>query len=389
MTDSHKKSGKAAKTAVVIVAAGSGARAGGALPKQYQNLGGRAVIASTIEKFSRFGPIIIVAHPDYHAKIAIINQNVTCVNGGKSRTDSVKAGLLALADIAPKYVLIHDAARPLVSARIIDGVIEGLASHRAAAPTVPLVDAIKHVDGDSIGADAPRDKLVSVQTPQGFHYANIMDAYNALPDGAALSDDIAVARGAGLSIAMTAGHANNIKITYPEDFSRAETLMNSLITVTGSGYDVHRLIDGDHMFLCGVRIDGDKALLGHSDADVGLHAITDALFGAMAAGDIGDHFPPSDPQWKGAPSSQFLRAAYHYAIERGAQIDHVDVTLICEAPKIKPYRAAMRAHIAKLLDLDMSFVSVKATTTEGLGFTGRGEGIAAQAVVTIRRPLPL
>ena len=381
MKTPHKKT-----TAAVIVAAGLGTRAGGDLPKQYANLMGKPVIAHTLAAFSAMDHCVIVANREFHAQLTTLEPRAIIVEGGDSRTASVRAGLEALKETAPDYVLIHDAARPLVTAQIIGEVIAALNDHDASVPALPVVDAIKSLDGHTVD----RDALRRVQTPQGFHYNKIMQAFDKITKGMKLPDDIAVAVNAGLSIAFTQGEMRNIKLTFPEDFQIAEQFMTQSGSgyryVTGSGYDVHRLVDGDHMFLCGVRINSDKTLLGHSDADVGLHAITDAIFGAMAAGDIGDHFPPTDDKWKGAASDIFLHEAGRFVSNEGARIENIDVTLICEAPKIKPRREAMRARIADILSLDIRFVSVKATTTEKLGFEGRGEGIAAQASVSIRRP---
>lgn len=381
MKTPHKKT-----TAAVIVAAGLGTRAGGDLPKQYAVLMGRPVIAHTLAAFSAMDYCVIVANGEFHRQLSALAPNAIIVEGGESRTASVRAGLAALTEIAPDYVLIHDAARPLVTAQIISGVVVALSDYDSAVPALPIVDAVKSLDGQTID----RDALRRVQTPQGFHYRKILQAFERLEVNATLPDDIAVGVNAGLSVAFTQGDPSNIKLTYPEDFQQAERYMTQSGSeyryVTGSGYDVHRLVDGDHMYLCGVRIDADKTLLGHSDADVGLHAITDAIFGAMAAGDIGDHFPPTDDKWKGAASDIFLREAGRFVSDGGARIENIDVTLICEAPKIKPHRDAMRARIAEILSLDIRFVSVKATTTEKLGFAGRGEGIAAQASVSIRRP---
>ena len=378
----HKKT-----TAVVIVAAGRGLRAGFDLPKQYQTLAGKTVLEHTVGKFAGFDTVVIVAHPDYHAQIRDVLPDSVIVAGGNSRTESVRCGLLVLQSEPPDYVLIHDAARPLVSGKIIAGVITGLKTAPAAVPCLPIIDAIKYVDGGAVGHDADRADLRAVQTPQGFHYVPIMAAFNSLAPGSDFSDDIAVAVNAAMDIAQTQGDPNNFKITHPEDLTKAEAIMSKYKTCVGTGFDVHRLVDGEHMYLCGVRIDAAKTLLGHSDADVGLHAITDAVFGAMAAGDIGDHFPPTDDKWKGASSDIFLREAGLFVTEAGGHIDHIDVTIICEAPKVKPHREAMRARIAEILSLDSDSVSVKATTTEKLGFTGRGEGIAAQAVATVRRPV--
>ena len=378
-----------AKIAVLIVAAGRGHRAGGAgegLPKQYRKIGGeidgQMVLAKTLTCFADSTDIVVAIHPDDQA---LFEQACTqsekpaqSVFGGATRTASVKAGLEALKNSNPDIVLIHDAARPFLSRETIQNVIDALANHAAAVPALPIVDAVKTLDGTPVD----RDQLRRVQTPQGFHYGSIMQAYDNIPDGSDFADDIEVARQACLSIGFCAGDPSNIKLTFAEDF----TARQNMITITGSGYDVHQICAGKSLFLCGVEIDAGFSLKGHSDADVGLHALTDALLGAICAGDIGDHFPPSDAKWKGANSTLFLAHAADLVCKDGGIIDHVDVTLICEKPKVKPHREAMRASIAKTLNLPMNRVSVKATTTEGLGFTGRGEGIAASATATIRVP---
>jgi len=288
-------------------------------------------------------------------------------------------------------VLIHDAARPFVSAKLISQLVSALGTHDAAVPILPLSDAVKAFDGE-IGNDVERAGLRAVQTPQAFHYDKIRNAFAALDPEASLADDIAVAKSAGLSVAAINGEASNYKLTYENDFIRAErdimsvNTQTSTYTAVGTGYDVHRYTDGDILWLCGVPIKCGYTLLGHSDADAGLHALTDALLGAICFGDIGDHFPPSDPKWKGASSDKFLEFARDAIIERGGKIQHVDITLICEKPKIKPHRDAMRARVAELLEIPLTRVSVKATTTEKLGFTGRGEGLAAQAAATVKLP---
>lgn len=380
------------RLATLIVAAGQGQRAreSGAAkrPKQYRQIGGKAVLSHTLDAFKAYGEIVVVIHPDHDDFISAIRDNYQVefktVSGGASRSESVKAGLAALTDYAPDYVLIHDAARPFVSRAVIDDVIKMLVEVQACAPALPVVDAVKLSDGTEVD----RSALNRMQTPQGFHYGALMTAYDALGNNIDLADDIAVAKAAGLTLAFSKGDADNIKLTYPEDFAMAEAKMSigQTITVTGSGFDVHRLIPGDYMHLCGIKIEGNYALLGHSDADVGLHSITDAILGAIAMGDIGDHFPPSDPQWAGAASDKFLLYAVKLAHEQGAKLIHVDLTLICEKPKVKPHREAMRARLSELLGLPLARVSVKATTTEGLGFTGRAEGIAAQAVVSVEVP---
>ena len=378
--------------AQILVAAGKGERAGGALPKQYQTIGGKAVLRRTIEAMLSepriTQTIIVVAKDDPHIAALIKDlDNVRTVTGGASRTASVKAGLTALQSNPPDLVLIHDGARPFVTPALIGGVIDALITHPAAVPALPIPDALKSLNGDSVD----REQLRRVQTPQGFHYDKIWSAFAALPDGASFADDIEVAYAAGLDIAFTAGDANNFKVTYPEDFAKANTMLNSdthteTYIATGTGFDVHRYAKGDILWLCGIPIECGFTLLGHSDADAGLHALTDAILGALAHGDIGDHFPPSDPKWKGASSDKFLIYAIEQIAERGGHLQHVDVTLICEKPKVKPHREAMRAKIAELCRLPLTRVSVKATTTEKLGFTGRGEGLAAQAAATIKLP---
>lgn len=384
-----------AKIAQILVAAGKGARVGGDVAKQYRNLGGQTVLERTVAATLTAGlihdTVVVIAQGDTKAKEILSRFNLRFTTGGASRTDSVKAGLKALSDIAPDYVLIHDAARPFVNSDLISRLIDALKTHDAAVPVLPLSDAVKSFDG-AIGDDVERAGLRAVQTPQAFHYDKITAAFSALGIGVSLADDIAVAKSAGLSVAAIEGLPSNYKLTYESDFARAKrdimsaNIPVSTYTAVGTGYDVHRYAKGDILWLCGVPIECGYTLLGHSDADAGLHALTDALLGAICFGDIGDHFPPSDPQWKGASSDKFLEFARDAVTERGGKIEHVDITLICEKPKIKPHREAMRARVADLLALPLSRVSVKATTTEKLGFTGRGEGLAAQAAVTVKLP---
>ena len=376
------------KIAVLIVAAGRGARAGGEIPKQYQKIQGETVLRKTINCFARLasiGPILVAIHKDdldlFKTATEGLPKSVDHVWGGKTRTESVHAGLIKLAKQEPDIVLIHDAARPFVSSRIINDVVAELGPHDGALPGIPVIDALKTKSGDPV----ERDNLVRAQTPQGFKFSKIIKAFNALQAGESFADDIEVARRAGLSIGICQGSEDNFKLTHPEDFERGER-ERDMINTTGSGYDVHRVCEGDKLFLCGVGIDAGFSLDGHSDADVGLHALTDALLGAISAGDIGDHFPPSDPKWKGADSQKFLEHARDLITERNGIIDHVDVTLICEAPKIKPHRETMRGRIAEILNIAVTRVNVKATTTEGLGFSGRREGIAAQATANVRIP---
>jgi 2-C-methyl-D-erythritol 4-phosphate cytidylyltransferase/2-C-methyl-D-erythritol 2,4-cyclodiphosphate synthase len=306
------------------------------------------------------------------------------VLGGATRQESVRLGLEALSTDAPDYVLIHDAARPLISARVIDAVIGALeAGADGALPMVAASDTLRRKDADGHWTLVSRENLYRAQTPQGFVYAKIAAAHR-LHASQDVTDDMALAELAGLKVQMVAGEEKNIKVTRKEDFALAETLLGCGDVRTASGYDVHKFKDGDHIWLCGLKIAHSRGLEGHSDADVGLHAITDALLGSIGEGDIGQHFPPSDERWRGAASWKFLDHAAALVRAKGGAINHVDVTIICERPKVGPHRGAMKAKIAEILNIEPSRVSVKATTTEGLGFTGRSEGIAAQAIATIR-----
>ena len=379
---------KVTRIAQIIVAAGKGARIGGDIPKQYRLIAGKAVLQRTLKATLAHTDIsetvIVVAEGDGHISSIIASyENIRTVTGGATRTASVKAGLSALADNPPDLVLIHDGARPFVTLDVMSGVIDALSDAPAAVPALPIADALKSLDGASID----RERLRRVQTPQGFQFDKIWASFQTLDNDANFADDIEVAQAAGLNIAFTLGDTNNFKVTYPEDFAKAEAMLKTdTYIATGTGFDVHRFTDGDVMWLCGVPIECGFTLLGHSDADAGLHALTDAILGAIAHGDIGDHFPPSDPKWKGVSSDKFLLYAIEKIKERGGLLQHVDITLICEKPKIKPHREAMREKIAELCGLPLSRVSVKATTTEKLGFTGRGEGLAAQASATIKLP---
>ncbi len=377
--------------AQIIVAAGKGARIGGDIPKQYRPIGGIPVLKRTVNATLAHPDIsetvIVVAEGEPHiADIITGHDNIRTVTGGATRTASVKAGLVALADNPPDLVLIHDGARPFVSKKVISDVINMLADLPAVAPTLPIVDSCKSWEGD----DIDRDQILRVQTPQGFHYKEILRAFEIISPNDNFTDDIAVAYNANITIGFTDGEERNFKVTYPEDFAKAEAMLMkdtpASYIATGTGFDVHRFTDGDTLWLCGVPIKCGFTLLGHSDADVGLHALTDAILGALAFGDIGDHFPPSDPKWKGASSDKFLLFAIDKIQERGGQLQHVDITLICEKPKIKPHRDAMREKVAELCGIPPTRVSVKATTTEKLGFTGRSEGMAAQASATIKLP---
>jgi len=370
--------------AAIVTAAGRGTRAGGE-PKQWRDLAGRSVLARSLEAFAGFGRVVLVVHPDDMARaIRDFAGGVTIVTGGDTRAASVMAGLQALEGQAT-HVLIHDGARPLVSDAVIGGVIDALqAGAPAAAPALPVTDALWRDQDSAVTGTARREGLFRAQTPQGFTLDQISAAHRLHPDNAA--DDVELALKAGIAVAITPGSEDNLKITFPADFARAERILGGAMDIRlGNGYDVHAFGPGDHVWLCGVRIAHDAGLAGHSDADVGMHALTDALYGALAEGDIGRHFPPSDPQWKGADSAIFLRHAADLFRSRGFALGNADVTLICEAPKIGPHAAAMQARLAAIMDVEASRVSVKATTSERLGFTGRREGIAAIATAALTK----
>jgi 2-C-methyl-D-erythritol 4-phosphate cytidylyltransferase/2-C-methyl-D-erythritol 2,4-cyclodiphosphate synthase len=379
--------------AVLVVAAGKGERVGGIVPKQYASLMGKPVLRWTLEALARqtdVTAIQVAIGPEQEAlyadAVAGLNLRAPIV-GGATRQESVRLGLEALADAVPDIVLIHDAARPLVSDRLIAAVIASLeAGADAAVPLLPVADTLKKHDGSAWNT-VSRDGLHRAQTPQGFRFAKILRAHRHFAQRN-VTDDMALAELAGLHIREVAGEEENLKITTPEDFARAEAQLRAKLgeSRTGMGYDVHKFVAGDHVWLCGIKVAHDHALEGHSDADVGLHALTDAILGAIGEGDIGVHFPPSDERWRGAPSWKFLDHAASLVRRKGGAIVHCDVTLICERPKVGPHREAMRARIADILSLDIARVSVKATTTEGLGFAGRQEGLAAQAVATVRLP---
>ncbi len=385
------------RTAVIIVAAGRGLRAGPGGPKQYRTLGGRSVISRAMAAFCghpQVAAVQPVVNPD---DIAIFNQAVgniralAPVNGGATRQASVRAGLEALVATAPDIVLIHDAARPFANDALIARAIEAATKTGAAVPVIPVTDTIKQVDARGhVDATPERAKLRIAQTPQAFRYDVILEAHRrAAREGRDdFTDDAALAEWAGLTVATFEGDPANMKLTTPEDFAREEARLGAALgdIRTGTGYDVHAFGDGDHLMLCGVRVPHNRGFLAHSDGDVGLHALVDAILGALADGDIGSHFPPSDPQWKGAASDKFLVYAMERVKARGGRVAHLEVTMICERPKIGPLRDTMRARIAEITGLPLSRVAVKATTSERLGFTGREEGIAATASATIRLP---
>ncbi|WP_108814198.1 bifunctional 2-C-methyl-D-erythritol 4-phosphate cytidylyltransferase/2-C-methyl-D-erythritol 2,4-cyclodiphosphate synthase [Loktanella sp. Alg231-35] len=375
-------------TAAIIVAAGRGTRAGGDLPKQWQSLGGRPVAAHAMACFAAhpaIAQLVLVLHPDDvetdHWPRA---PQATIVTGGATRAASVQAGLKALDDTTTQ-VLIHDAARPLVTAQVIDRVLAALNNHQGAAPAVAVTDTLWRGGQGLVDAVQDRDGLYRAQTPQGFRLAPLLAAHAASTGQE--TDDVAVARAAGLDVAIVPGDEDNIKITTPADFARAAKLMRSEMDIRcGNGFDVHRFGPGDHVWLCGVQIPHTRSLQGHSDADVGMHAVTDAIYGALGKGDIGQHFPPSDPQWKGAASHIFLEHAVALAAADGFGISNVDCTMVCEHPKIGPHQDAMKAVMGAYMGLESDRISVKATTSEKLGFAGREEGIAALATVTLVKP---
>jgi len=392
------------RVAILIVAAGRGARAANdaGQPKQYCRIGGEAMLARTIGAFAAhpgIDDVLVVIHPDDAALYAEVSHPFSArllppVTGGARRQDSVRAGLEALAAHEPDVVLIHDAARPFVDTDLIARVIACLESHAGALPCLPVTDTLKRGQAGRIVETVARDDLWRAQTPQGFKFDEILAAHRAaaVDDSREFTDDAAMAEWFGLDVALVEGSEHNRKLTTAEDLEIADEMLQvpcgsgSGTVRVASGYDVHALGPGDAVILCGVRVPHTKALVGHSDADVSLHALADALLGTIADGDIGVHFPPSDDRWRGAASDVFLKTAADKIKSRGGEIVHVDVTLLCEAPRIGPYRDAMRGFMAETLGLDISQVSIKATTNEGLGFVGRGEGIAALATATVRLP---
>ena len=374
--------------AAIVVAAGSGSRAGG--DKQWRSVGGRPVVRWSVESLLAAGadPVVVVIAPDAGPRAADSLNGLSgwrAVPGGATRAQSVQAGLKALTIGDETPVLIHDAARPFLSMTVIKRLLAALADADGALPALPVADSLRRGVAGLVAGAVERDNLWRAQTPQAFRLKTIRDAYSAWNDAEAPTDEAAVVEHAGGRVRLVEGDARLLKLTYPEDFAMAEALLPKTIRI-GQGFDVHRWGPGDSVWLCGVEIPHDQTLVGHSDADAGLHALTDAILGAIADGDIGDHFPPTDPQWKGASSDRFLVYAAQRVAARGGRIVNVDVTLICEQPKVKPHRQAMRERLAELLSLPLDAVSVKATTTEALGFTGRGEGLAAQAAVSVELP---
>lgn len=378
------------RTIAIIVAAGGGTRAGGTVPKQFVPVAGKPMIAhshAALSAHPKIDAVLIVVGAGQEDALQRAIPGAPSVPGGATRRESALAGLEAIAaDGGADRVLIHDAARPFLPHAVIDRLLTALDKGMGAVPVLPVADTLARGNG-VLGDMVPRASLFRIQTPQAFRFDAILAAHRRWPESEEATDDAQMARRDGAEVMLVEGDAVLEKVTYPSDFAAAEHQHAAGMTArSASGYDVHRLEVGEELWLGGIRIPHDKGLSGHSDADVALHAITDALLGTIAAGDIGMHFPPSDPQWRGANSAQFLQHAASLIGAQGGIIDFVDLTLVCEAPKIGPHRAAMRARIADLLALDIGQVSIKATTTERLGFTGRGEGIAAQATATIRVP---
>jgi 2-C-methyl-D-erythritol 4-phosphate cytidylyltransferase/2-C-methyl-D-erythritol 2,4-cyclodiphosphate synthase len=391
------------RVALLVVAAGRGVRLGAERPKQYLSCAGRPLIARTLETLAAAWPFsgmaVAIRAEDralYDEALADLAPAAAAALmppaiGGATRQQSVLAGLEALEPAGPDIVLIHDAVRPFPSPELVARAVEAAERHGAAAPGTPLSDTVKQVDGEGrVLATPPRSALRAVQTPQAFAFQLILAAHrSAAAAGVAdLTDDIAAAEWTGAQAHVFEGDPANVKVTTMEDFRAVEARLIGQAgeTRVGQGFDVHAFAPGDHVWLCGVRVPHARALTGHSDADVALHALADAIYGALAEGDIGAHFPPSDPQWRGAASKVFLAHAAERVRARGGFIVHLDATLVCEAPKIAPHREAMRARVAEIAGLDIARVAVKATTSEGLGFAGRGEGIACLATATVRLP---
>lgn len=388
------------KIAALIVAAGKGIRAGGTLPKQYQLINGKPVLTRTVKAFSEHAQIdmiqtvIGIGHEAAFADAVRGMELLPPVLGGETRQASVFAGLKALQEHGPDIVLIHDAARPLVPGKIITRVITALDKSPCALPVLPVADTIKVVTGDEVTSTLDRSIMWAAQTPQGFRFEEILAAHRqaAVSGLSSFTDDASIAEWAGLVVKTVAGAPENRKLTLQSDIKEAERAMaaqqvRGLTDIrTGNGYDVHAFEPGDSVTLCGIEIPHEKKLKGHSDADVAMHTLTDAILGALSEGDIGKHFPPSDAQWKGAPSEIFLKQAMQLVENRGGMVSHCDITLVCEEPKIGPFVEAMRENLDAIMGIGVSRISVKATTSEKLGFTGRGEGIAALATATVRLP---
>lgn len=370
------------RIAAIIVAAGRGSRMGGGTPKQWRDLAGRPVLSWTLQAFDGFRRVLVI-HPDDHDRAQALGlPGLEIVRGGATRDGSVRAALEHLDGSGTEAVLIHDGARPLVSRALIGRVVAALDQAPGAAPALAVTDALWTGEGGRVTGTRDRSGLFRAQTPQGFRLGPILAAHRL--HGAGAADDVAVARAAGLDVAIVEGDEDNIKLTFPGDFDRALNHLRGRMDIRlGNGYDVHAFTSGDHVWLCGVKIAHKASLLGHSDADVAMHALTDAIYGALAEGDIGRHFPPSDPQWRGAASSIFLRHAVELAAARGYRIGNVDVTILAEGPKVGPHVPAMQAALAPILGIGADRISIKATTSEKLGFVGREEGIAAYATAVV------
>ena len=375
----------------IVVAAGAGSRAGG--NKQWRSLGGKPVLRWSVEALLEAGAdVVVVTAPgagDQAVEALAGLAGWRTVEGGETRADSVRNGLSALTGPADQVVMIHDAARPMLSRAVIDRLLTALQTADGAMPALPVADTIKRGADGAITETVDRVDLWRAQTPQAFRLDRLLAAWSRWPSNETPTDDASVVERDGGRVALVEGEARLMKLTFPEDFQMAEALIAAgarTQTRVGMGFDAHRWGPGSSVWLCGVEIPHDQTLIGHSDADAGLHALTDAVLGAIGQGDIGDHFPPTDAQWKGASSDLFLEHAAKLVRERGGRLVHVDVTLICERPKVKPHREAMRARLAEILSLPLDAVSVKATTTEAMGFTGRGEGLAAQAIATVELP---
>ena len=370
--------------ATIIVAAGRGTRMGAGAPKQWRDLAGRPLVAHALDTLRPLGLCVLVIHPEDRARAQAVAGDALLVHGGATRDASVRAALEALDGRGITRVLIHDGARALVTPGLVARLLAALDGAAGAAPALPVTDALWRGVGGRVTGTTDRSGLWRAQTPQAFRYDAILAAHRAHPGGAA--DDVEVARAAGLDVVIVEGEEENLKLTFPGDFARAERILKGRAGMDiriGNGFDVHAFCDGDHVWLCGVRVPHGRGLLGHSDADVGMHALTDAIYGALAMGDIGRHFPPSDPQWRGAASHVFLSHAVGLMAARGYRLANADVTLICERPKIGPHAPDMIAGLARIMGVEAGRVSVKATTSERLGFTGREEGIAAMATVAL------
>ena len=384
--------GKSAHSiAAVVVAGGRGERVGGSVPKQYRPLDGRPLILWSLGRLAAhpaIHPVLAVIHPDFealHGETVAGLDLLPAVHGGTTRQESVLNGLEALRVHSPDFVLVHDAARPFVSERLLDDIVRTLRERQCGViPVTGITDTVKYRTGNEVTGTADRDRLVCAQTPQGFPYAGILAAHRQA-DGRTFTDDAAVAEAAGMTVVTVNGDGANIKVTHEEDFAMS---CSQTEISTGTGYDAHALVTGDHVMLCGVRIDHDRTLEGNTDGDVGLHALVDAIFGALGCGDLGQHFPVDDTAWHGRPSGDLVDVARDLLTERRATLLHADITLMCQKPRLAPHQGAMRHSVAGLLDIGEPRVNIKVTSTDGLGFLGRCEGIAAAATVTIRRPLP-